>query len=151
MKRLSDSVGIRLRKLNREKVEEELVRACKLLSKSSPILTAILFGSLIRGNYSGCSDADVLLVVKNAPKDESERYRLFNRIKASAPVQLFVFTEKEITERILDGDTFIIEAIVTGKPLIGYKYYEKLLSMCEKAIKKYGLRRTKIGWVRIRD
>ena len=147
----SNSAGIRLRRLDIERVEEELKESCIALGKSLPILTVILFGSLSKGNYTGSSDADLLLVTRKAPKDIGERYRLFNRIKANIPVQLLVLTEEEVVKRILAGDTFIIEAITTGKPLIGQEYYEKLSLLCKESIKKHGLKRTEIGWIRVED
>ena len=103
-------------------------------------------GSLAKGNYSGSSDAEVLLVLKDAPMDEGEKYRKYNVVKASIPVQLFIYTINEIIERIGRGDTFIIEAIVTGKPIMGNKTYEKLLSLCRKVIREKSMERTSIGW-----
>jgi len=142
--RSSNTVKIRLRRLNLSKVVEELKFSCKKIGRN--LISAIIFGSLAKGNYSGSSDADVLLVLKDAPMDEGEKYRKYNVVKASIPVQLFIYTIDEIIERIGRGDTFIIEAIVTGKPIMGKETYEKLLSLCRKVIREKSMERTSIGW-----
>ena len=135
---------IRLRRLNLSKVVEELKFSCKKIGRN--LISVIIFGSLAKGNYSGSSDADVLLVLKDAPIDEGEKYRKYNVVKASIPVQLFIYTIDEIIERIERGDTFIIEAVVTGKPIMGNETYEKLLSLCRKVIREKSMERTSIGW-----
>jgi len=137
-------VKIRLRRLNLSKVVEELKVSCKKIGGN--LISAIIFGSLAKGNYSGSSDADVLLVLKDAPIDEGEKYRKYNVVKASIPVQLFIYAFDEIIERIGRGDTFIIEAIVTGKPIMGNETYKKLLSLCRKVIREKSMERTSIGW-----
>jgi len=123
---------------------EELKFSCKKIGRN--LISVIIFGSLAKGNYSGSSDADVLLVLKDAPIDEGEKYRKYNVVKASIPVQLFIYTIDEIIERIERGDTFIIEAVVTGKPIMGNETYEKLLSLCRKVIREKSMERTSIGW-----
>ncbi len=142
--RSSNTVKIRLRRLNLSKVVEELKVSCKKIGGN--LISAIIFGSLAKGNYSGSSDADVLLVLKDAPIDEGEKYRKYNVVKASIPVQLFIYAFDEIIERIGRGDTFIIEAIVTGKPIMGNETYKKLLSLCRKVIREKSMERTSIGW-----
>lgn len=142
--RSSNTVKIRLRRLNLSKVVEELKFSCKKIGRN--LISVIIFGSLAKGNYSGSSDADVLLVLKDAPIDEGEKYRKYNVVKASIPVQLFIYTIDEIIERIERGDTFIIEAVVTGKPIMGNETYEKLLSLCRKVIREKSMERTSIGW-----
>ncbi|MEX2701557.1 MAG: nucleotidyltransferase domain-containing protein [Candidatus Baldrarchaeota archaeon] len=68
--RSSNTVKIRLRRSNLSKVVEELKFSCKKIGRN--LISAIIFGSLAKGNYSGSSDADVLLVLKDAPMDEGE-------------------------------------------------------------------------------
>ena len=139
----SSSAEIKLRKLNKEKIIKQIVREIMQLRG---ILCAVLFGSLAEDKYTGSSDADVLLVIeKSIPM--AERYRRYNRIMADTEVQLFILTLDEVMSRIDSGDTFVINIIMTGIPLMGEEIYRRIRERCEIAIRKYGLRRTNFGWV----
>ena len=138
--------GIKLVKLNKDKVIKQIIDGLKNLKG---VLCAVLFGSIANDQYTGLSDADVLLIIEEN-LSPNERYRRYNRINADVDVQLFIFTLDEVMSRIDIGDTFIINMIVTGKPLLGDELYKTLMEQCRKAIKRYGLKRISIGWQRVR-
>jgi len=139
-----NSADIKLRKLDADKILKQVKEE---VFKLSGVTCAIVFGSFARGNYSGTSDVDLLLIIKeNIPIDA--RYRKYNRIRADTDVQVIILTLDEVLQRLHQGDTFILEIITTRFPVKGGKIFEKLKKISEKVIRKYGLKRTEIGWIR---
>jgi len=64
---------------NVELAIEEFVKACKRKFKKD-LVSIVLFGSYARGTATLFSDIDILLVVKNLPKNTWERDKLMDRI-----------------------------------------------------------------------
>ncbi len=80
----------------------------------------ILFGSATNGRLMPGSDID-LLVVKKTKRNPWARTREADRfIDHHFPLDLLVYTPKEIEERITENDFFIKEIIESGKVI-----YEK--------------------------
>ncbi len=82
----------------------------------------ILFGSYVYGEPTEDSDID-LLIIKNTDKRPIDRWvevkRLLRGTADKLPVSPFVYTEKEIEERVSMKDFFIEEILKTGKVLYG--------------------------------
>ncbi len=82
----------------------------------------ILFGSYAYGEPTEDSDID-LLIIKNTDKRPIDRWvevkRLLRGTADKLPVSPFVYTEKEIEERVSMKDFFIEEILKTGKVLYG--------------------------------
>ena len=82
----------------------------------------ILFGSYVYGEPTEDSDID-LLIIKNTDKRPIDRWvevkRLLRGTADKLPVSPFVYTEKEIEERVSIKDFFIEEILKTGKVLYG--------------------------------
>lgn len=95
--------------LNRAEVLAELHRIAAHLQAEHPEVTDVrLFGSLARGDQTGISDADILIVLRDT--DETDPHR---RILAFMPyfalkrgVDLLVFTRAEIERRLSENDHF---------------------------------------------
>lgn len=78
----------------------------------------ILFGSWAWGKPSPESDID-LFIIKNSPKTRQQRQReLRTRLFPSGlPLDLLVYTPKEIKQRLALGDFFIRDILDKGKNL----------------------------------
>lgn len=82
----------------------------------------ILFGSYAYGKPTESSDVDIL-IIKDTDKRPIDRWievkRILRDFSRSLPVSPFVYTEKEIKERIDIKDFFIVEILKKGKILYG--------------------------------
>lgn len=77
----------------------------------------ILFGSLAAGRATKGSDID-LIVIKETDKDPWSRNEEVDRyIPHAVPVDVLVYTPREIAERLSINDFFVKEILETGKLL----------------------------------
>ena len=96
-----------IRFLDRDRVLEELREAVsRLKGERREVVSVYLFGSLARGDYSGGSDADILVVVEDTPLPFVDRIIEYRRyfLDCSVPVDVLVYPRKELEERDPFGD-----------------------------------------------
>ncbi|MGB9612625.1 MAG: nucleotidyltransferase domain-containing protein [Candidatus Margulisiibacteriota bacterium] len=75
----------------------------------------ILFGSLAHGKITNSSDID-LMIVKKTKKDPWTRLREADRfVDHNFPIDILVYTPKEIKQRIKMGDPFVKDIIEKGE------------------------------------
>lgn len=85
--------------LDKKKVIEKLSRlALKAKTKDNNIVKIVLFGSLINNTYTGTSDADLLIVLKESNLRFLDRIPEFAFLFLDAPVavDIFPYTEGEV-------------------------------------------------------
>lgn len=104
-----------------EKYKKEAKRLAQKLKKKYQPLKVYLFGSIVWGGFTLDSDLD-FLIIKESKKNKLERMREAGEIllDRKAPLDILVYTPKEIEERKKLGDPFIEEILNKGKLL-----YEK--------------------------
>jgi len=73
----------------------------------------MLFGSLVRGNYTQFSDIDVLCVFKQEFKSNKERFLKAYRC-SDGLVQTKTYSLKEFKTHIEDGNSFLIKILAEG-------------------------------------
>ena len=113
-----DSVGIRLFKLDYEKVMEELTEyAREALRKGARAV--FLVGSLARGDYTAFSDADVIVIMDEAAERPMDRIKAFIDPGLSIDVEPRVYTVREIMEMAREGRRLVRELVSYGKLLAG--------------------------------
>ena len=98
--------SVRIRFLDRGKILRELKELSLTLKKErQDVISIILFGSLAKGNYTGGSDADIIIIVKHSQKDLVERIFEFRKyfLNCSIPVDVLVYTEEEIKKMQHEG------------------------------------------------
>lgn len=82
----------------------------------------ILFGSYAYGKPTKDSDIDIL-IIKDTDKRPIDRWvevkRILRDFSVNLPISPFVYTEKEIKERMAIKDFFIEEILKKGKILYG--------------------------------
>jgi len=103
---------------------EKLENAAKALKKEDRnVLFISLFGSLAEGTATPESDADVIVVVREAEErfiDRGDEYReYFNEAGLDIAVELFVYQLDEFKRMAESGNDFIGEIIKTGVLLAG--------------------------------
>jgi len=77
----------------------------------------ILFGSHARGQASGDSDVDLLVVIPHEGKPWRMATAIRGRVRPTFPVDLLVRTPESIRERLEMGDNFIREIVEEGEVL----------------------------------
>ena len=114
--RLSSSVGVRVFKLDYEFVLKEVKRYAEEIVEKGLAELVILFGSLAKGTYSPFSDIDLLIIVKDAPRNPLDRIALYINPKLPLDVEPRVFTLEEffnlINERKLFGEEVLFRGIL---------------------------------------
>lgn len=80
----------------------------------------ILFGSAARGEPGPDSDADFLIIKKDAPHYGADRIRELSRIlERSIPIDLLIYRPEELEKRLAMGDPFLKGIFEEGKVLYG--------------------------------
>jgi predicted nucleotidyltransferase len=109
-----------LRKNMPERWHRELRAITRRIAESFNPKRIILFGSSARSMIGPHSDLD-LLIVKNSRLPFHRRaaaaYKALRGIKRSLPVEILVYTERELEARRALGDHFLLEALRQGKVL----------------------------------
>ena len=85
--------------LNKKKVVEKLSKlALRAKAKDKNIKKIILFGSLANDTYTGISDADVLIILRESKQRFMDRIPklIFYFIDTPVPVDVFPYTEEEV-------------------------------------------------------
>jgi predicted nucleotidyltransferase len=85
--------------LNKKQVLKKLSElASRIIIKDNNIRKIILFGSIANDTYTGTSDADLLIILKDSKLRMIDRIPdlLQHFVKAPVPVDVFPYTENEI-------------------------------------------------------
>jgi len=117
-RRSSDSVEIKLQRLDYEEVMEKLkIYASKIIERG--VCAVILIGSLARGDYTAYSDADVVIIVRESRLNPLDR--LVEYLDPTLPVDLEprVYTVEEIVKMAMEKRRIIKEIVEYGKVLAG--------------------------------
>ena len=92
---------VKIKSLDKNKVLRELKRVARgIIKKDQAVVEISLFGSLAKGDYTGSSDADILIVLKNDSKRFIDRipHYLGQFLQADVPVDVFPYTLSELEE-----------------------------------------------------
>ena len=113
--------SVRVFSLNKEKILIQLKKKISDFTKDRPeIKKVILFGSLVKGNYTPFSDADIIIVLyDNAEVSAKIRDRIPDYYIDDMPIptDVFPYKEKELEKKISEGSFFIKDAINKGQIL----------------------------------
>ncbi|MBS7658440.1 nucleotidyltransferase domain-containing protein [Candidatus Bathyarchaeota archaeon] len=130
-KRLWNTAEVKFFKLNYEEVMKKLKEYSeKALAKG--VKAVILIGSLAKGDYTAFSDADILIIFDEAPKNPVDRIKEF--IDPSLPIEVEprVYTTSEVLKMAKEKRRIIKEAIRYGKLLAGDK---EIINTIKNALK----------------
>jgi uncharacterized protein len=105
--------------LDKEGILARLSDCSRALRANPNVLEVRLFGSLVRGDCTPGSDADVLIILKNDVR------RMIDRIpeyldsfrNVPVPVDVFPYTENEVRKMKAEGNALIREATEKGQRL----------------------------------
>lgn len=94
--------------------------------KSEQARAIVLVGSLARGDYTGTSDADILVIADNVPARFLDRCVLFADAKMPVDLEPRVYTTEEFIRKVQEGDRFAVESIEIGIPLHGERFFNEV-------------------------
>lgn len=77
----------------------------------------ILFGSYARGNPRPESDVDMLVVMKTSDKGGKQSLEMRRHLGVMFGLDLIVYTEQRLKERVDMGDWFLRDVLKEGKVL----------------------------------
>ena len=97
-----------------QKAIDEVVQ--QIVEKFKP-QKIILFGSDARGNPRPESDVDLLVVMKTSDKDGKQSLEMRRHLGVMFGLDLVVYTEKRLKERVDMGDWFLRDILKEGKVL----------------------------------
>lgn len=96
--------------LDREETIEAFRRlAADAAARDPRIVRVVLFGSLATGRATIKSDADLLIVLSDHPRRSIDRIPEYLELlgRGPLPMDVFPFTEAELTRRAADDDHFV--------------------------------------------
>jgi predicted nucleotidyltransferase len=115
-------------------------RFVEQVRRLNPLLV-LLFGSVVTGEFTQHSDADVLVVFEH-PQTWETVYACSDGV-----VQPVVKTRDELTTQIAAGEPFLCEIVEEGKVLFDAGgVYDQLRRHVAAARERWGLERTPDGW-----
>jgi len=111
--------SVKILSLNRDEVINKLEDSINdLVKKRREILKVILFGSLIRENYTPYSDADILIIIDDKakiPQKIRDRIPYYFIDDSPISIDIFPYKEKEIQKKISENNFFVKNAVDNGK------------------------------------
>ena len=103
----ASSNSVKIISLDREQLLADLRRIAGEIKREHPEVAEVrLFGSLARGDQTGTSDADVLVLLDHTNVDDPHRRILMflPYFDLGRGVDLLVYTRKELEQRLSEGD-----------------------------------------------
>src|SRR3989338_824166 len=113
--------------------QKEVYQIVKKLVTSSNIKVILLFGSSVSKDCYGESDTDMAIITESA-KNEKEINTKINF--SHFYLQTHIFSIKDFTEKLKDGDPLCLGILYTGKVLYGKNFHLKLKKKGFKPINK---------------
>ena len=80
-------------------------------------IKVVLFGSYAQGRPNRDSDVDILVILPFEGKSVYQSVRMRLQRRPPFPVDLIVWTPKQVRDRLKMGDSFIREVLEEGKVL----------------------------------
>lgn len=118
VKRIASSPSVTVYWLDRELALRKLKSAVHRLARERPeVLRVLLFGSMARGDAVPGSDADLLLVLRDSKRPFLDRIPLYFPSGCDFGVDVFPYTEQELSRMAEQGNSFIYTALSEAKVL----------------------------------
>ena len=90
-------------------------KLCKRIAEAYQPEKIILFGSHAYGKPTPESDVDLLIVMDYEGRPIEQTLKIHRELDIVTPVDVLVYSPKEVDERLEDGDMFIVDVMRRGK------------------------------------
>lgn len=95
------------------------------ISRSIPVIAAVVVGSVARGDFNVWSDVDVVVVAEGLPYRTPDRGALLAQ-GAPGGVQPVGFTPEEFRSAVEGGNPLAREALERGEVLRGERFFRRM-------------------------
>jgi predicted nucleotidyltransferase len=90
-------------------------KLCKRIAEAYQPEKIVLFGSHAYGKPTPESDVDLLIVMDFEGRPIEQSIKISDELDIVTPVDLLLYTPKEVEARLQDGDMFIVDVMQRGK------------------------------------
>lgn len=121
MLRLKSSDSVRTISLDRNELLKALGAIAARIHRERPEVVSVrIFGSIARGDQSGTSDADILIIVRSGTEgDPLLRMRSFyGYFRLPVPIDLLVYSEDQISRLLKEKDPHFTRLWTESRPLL---------------------------------
>lgn len=110
--------GAEVRFLDYDQILGDLRQAVRQAKAAHPeIAKVLLFGSLVQGNWTADSDADLIVVVDKEFPDFLRSRTPYQAFTASIPTDSLIYSESEFKELSCDPGSFLAQNLPTAVEL----------------------------------
>ena len=88
-------MSVKFFRLDKQRIDQALRRYAAGLAEDPRVLAVILFGSLARGDATGTSDADVVIILHDSPEPFHDRIPEYLRPGVGISMDVFPYTLQE--------------------------------------------------------
>jgi predicted nucleotidyltransferase len=107
--------GAEVRFLDYDEILRGLRQAVVEAKAAHPeIIKVLLFGSLVEGNWTADSDADLIVVVRREFQDFHKSRAPYQIVSPSIPTDSLVYSETEFGDWSRDPDSFLAQNLPTA-------------------------------------
>ena len=111
-------MSVKFIRLDKARADGALQRYADRLAEDPAVLAVILFGSLARGDATGTSDADVVIVLRDSPEPFHSRLPLYLFPGIGLPMDVFPYTLPEAIRSAQEGWGVMRVALREGRWLL---------------------------------
>lgn len=119
---------------------------------NNDLLSIILFGSFVKGNFTSTSDIDVLVICEAPPKDWRERDKMVLEltenveIKYGTPIHMTLASKEEITHAIESVSPLMLEIYDANKIVYDkYNFFKQLIVEYRKNLYRWQAKKIEKG------
>ncbi len=113
-RRCSPTLNVRVWTVDRDAVVGALRAWAQERSRDERVLAVVLFGSLARGDHTGASDADVLILLRASEHAFPRRIMDFIPVGVGVGVDVFPYTIEEAEASLNEGWGVVRTALAEG-------------------------------------
>ena len=107
-----------------------------IIPRLKPVLV-ILYGSFARGDYTGGSDIDLLIVADNIPTNYWDRWSLAYEVIEGFPTDPHIYTPEEFRTMLIDGRMTPLDALTEGIKIYAEpKYMQEINMLLSETLKR---------------
>jgi len=111
-------VSVKFFRLDKQRIDQALRRYAAGLAEDPRVLAVILFGSLARGDATGTSDADVVIILHDSPEPFHDRIPEYLRPGVGISMDVFPYTLQEALRAAREGWGVVRAALREGRWLL---------------------------------
>lgn len=135
------TVSVTFFKVDQKRIEQALQAYVRALTEHAEVLAIVLFGSLARGEATGMSDADILLILAHSTKPFHLRIPDYLLPGIRIPMDVFPYTVEEAHRMLAEGNGIVPMALQDGIWLLDRADVRRRLMEHQSMVSPRGIQR----------